>query len=138
MDSLMNSSSFFPYELQNWILRLFNESLKLHHFPDTVLEGIITCIPKTSKQRNQLQNCTTMLNSIYKFFSSIIAKRIKSSYNQITNPDQTGFISDRFIGENLRLLFNTSCHCENDNIPGMLIIVDYAQLLDTIEWNFID
>ena len=130
----------FSYQLKYWILRLFRESLESEQFPDTILEGIIPCIPKTGKERNLLKNWRplTMLNSIYKFFSSIMAKRIKSTLNQIINPDQTGFISNRFIGENSRLLFDTLCHCENTDTPGMLIIVDYAKAFDTIEWNFID
>ena len=130
----------FSYHLKHWILRLFKESSDLQQFPETILEGIITCIPKTGKERNQLKNWRplTMLNSIYKFFSSIVAKRIKSTLNQIINPDQTGFISNRFIGENSRLLFDTLCRCENADTPGMLIIVDYAKAFDTIEWGFID
>ena len=78
-----------------------------------------------------------MLNSIYKFFSAIIAKIIKFTLNTIINLDQTGFISGRFIGENSRLLFDTLCYCEDNNIPGMLVIIDYAKAFDTIEWGFI-
>ena len=61
-----------------------------------------------------------------------MAKIVKSTLNQIINPDQTGFIS------NSRLLFDTLCHCENTDTPGMLLIVDYAKAFDTIEWEFID
>ena len=46
----------FSYQLKYWILRLFRESLESEQFPDTILEGIITCIPKTGKERNQLKN----------------------------------------------------------------------------------
>ena len=45
----------FSHELKYWILRLFNESLLLGKLPDTILEGIITCIPKTGKERNSLK-----------------------------------------------------------------------------------
>ena len=129
----------FSHELKYWILRLFNESIELGKLPDTILEGIITCIPKTGKERNSLKNWRplTMLNSVYKFFSAILAKRIKFTLNSIINPDQTGFISGRFIGENSRLLFDTLCYCEDNNIPGMLVIIDYAKAFDTIEWGFI-
>ena len=129
----------FSHELKHWILRLFNESIELGKLPDIILEGIITCIPKTGKERNSLKNWRplTMLNSVYEFFSAIIAKRIKFTLNTIINPDQTGFISGRFIGENSRLLFDTLCYCEDNNIPGMLVIIDYAKAFDTIEWGFI-
>ena len=137
------SNEFFKVfidELKHWILKLYKESIHLKRLPDTILEGIITCIPKTGKERNSLKNWRplTMLNSVYKFFSSILSKRIKDTLKQIINPDQTGFISERFIGENSRLLFDTLCYCEDNNIPGMLVIIDYAKAFDTIEWNFIN
>ena len=56
----------------------------------------------------------------------------------IINPDQTGFISNRFIGENTRLLLDTLQHCEANSIRGLLVIVDYAKAFDTIEWPFIE
>ena len=40
--------------------------------------GLITCIPKGGKARNDLKNWRpiTLLNSIYKFYSGILAERI--------------------------------------------------------------
>ena len=54
------------------------------------------------------------------------------------NNDQTGFISNRFIGENTRLLFDIINYAELEQVPGLLIIVDYAKAFDTIEWNVIN
>ena len=102
--------------------------------------GTITCIPKSGKLRNTLKNWRplTLLNGSYKFLSSMIAERLKSILPTIINNDQTGFISNRFIGENTRLIYDTIIYTEAEQIPGLLIIVDYAKAFDTIEWNFID
>ena len=131
---------FFQNELKHWLLRVYFESQKKGSFSDSVIEGTITCIPKTGKERNLLQNWRplTLLNSTYKFFSSIIAKRIKNTLEFIINPDQTGFISNRFIGENTRLLLDTLQYCEANSVRGLMIIVDYAKAFDTIEWPFIE
>ena len=63
MGSLMNSLKYF-------LTNLSIGSIESEQFPDTILEGIITCIPKTGKERNQLKKWRplTMLNSIYIFF----------------------------------------------------------------------
>ena len=56
----------------------------------------------------------------------------------LINNDQIGFISNRFNGENTRLLFDIITYAELEQIPGLLIIIDYNKPFDTIEWNFIN
>ena len=68
----------------------------------------------------------------------MIANRIKSVLEELISTDQTGCISNRFIGENTRLLYDTIDYCHNENINGLLIVVDYSKAFDTIEWNYID
>ena len=77
------------------------------------------------------------MNGSYKFLSSIIAERLKRVLELIINSDQTGFIANRFIGENTRLIFDTITFTDNENIPGLLVIVDYAKAFDTLEWSYI-
>ena len=131
---------FFEPELKFWILKAYKESEKKGYFSDNIIQGYITCIPKTGKNRNTLKNWRplTLLNPTYKFFSSIIANKIKITLERIINPDQTGFLSNRFIGENTRLLLDTINYCETFNKPGLIVVVDYAKAFDTIEWSFID
>ena len=47
-----------------------------------------------------------MLNIAYKIASGCIARRIKAKLPQIISPDQTGFMADRFIGDNIRLVYD--------------------------------
>ena len=90
----------FIHELSVCLLRAYNDSYKNGHLTrDTVL-GTITCIPKSGKQRNSLKNWRplTLLNCTYKYLSAMIANRIKSVLEELILTDQTGFISNRFIG----------------------------------------
>ena len=41
-----------------------------------------------------------MLNCSYKYISAMIANRLKSVLEELISADQTGFFSNRFIGEN--------------------------------------
>ena len=130
----------FKDELKTWLFRAYNEAYALGSLSDLITMGTITCIPKSGKLRNTLKHWRplTLLNGSYKFLSSMVAERLKSILATIINNDQTGFISNRFIGENTRLIYDTIIYTEAEQIPGLLIIVDYAKAFDTIEWNFID
>ena len=97
-------------------------------------------VPLEGKLRNTLKNWRplTLLNSIYKFYSSMVANRLKLTLPSVINEDQTGFISGRFIGENTRMIYDTIHYCEEENKKGLLIILDFSKAFDTIEWPFIE
>ena len=63
-----------------------------------------------------------------------IANRYKTFIPKIINNDQTGFIKDRFIGENLRLIDSVICYAKEKNLPGLLLFLDFEKAFDTIEW----
>ena len=130
---------FFINELHFWIYRYILEAISHSHFSKLALDGVITCIPKQGKLRNDLKNWRplTLLNSIYKFFSSMVANRLKCCLPSIINEDQTGFISGRFIGENTRMVFDTIEYCDSHDTPGLLLVLDFSKAFDTIEWKFI-
>ena len=68
--------------------------------------GLITLLQKKKKQANFLKNwrSITLLNCDYKIATKSIASRMRKVIPRIINHDQTGFLKNRFIGENIRLL----------------------------------
>ena len=103
------------------------------------LSGIITCIPKGGKIRNTSKNWRpiTLSNSVYKFYSSIIAERIKKILPKLIHPDQKGFVSNRFIGENTRLTYDIINECNTQNIDGLIIQIDFEKAFNSILWSSI-
>ena len=67
----------------------------------------------------------------------MIAKRIEKVLSLLVSPDQTGFIKGRYIGENIRLINDILEQTRIQNIPGILLQLDFQKAFDTIEWNFI-
>ena len=43
-------------------------------------------------------------------------------------------MKDRFIGQNVRLLCDVLEQTELENIPGILLQLDFCKAFDTIEW----
>ena len=129
----------FSHELIHWIFRAYTHSIKIDTLSNHIKCGTITCIPKQGKDRNILKNWRplTMLNCTYKFFSAILANRLKTTLETVVSPDQTGFIANRFIGDNTRLLYDTINHCEMENKEGLIIVLDFAKAFDTIDWSYI-
>lgn len=104
----------------------------------TQRQGIITCIPKGDKPRQYLKNWRpiTLLNVTYKLASACIANRLKQVLDTIISKTQTGFIKGRYIGENTRLIYDLMNFTEINNIPGLLIFIDFEKAFDSVSWNF--
>ncbi|MCV6629109.1 MAG: reverse transcriptase family protein, partial [Flavobacteriaceae bacterium] len=73
----------------------------------------------------------------YKIAAKAIANRLKNVLPTLINHDQTGFLKGRFIGENIRLIDSIICHARENNIPGLILFLDFEKAFDTIEWSFI-
>ena len=98
----------FWRQLSHFIVRAMNYSCEIDALPNTLTQGIITCIPKSGKDKMFLKNWRpiSLLNVTYKIFSGIIARRIRSVLPEIISEDQSGFMSKRFIGDNLRIVYD--------------------------------
>ena len=77
------------------------------------------------------------MNLDYKIASKAIAKRFERVLKRLINPDQTGFIKGRYIGQNIRLINDILEQTVAQNIPGILLQLDFKKAFDTIEWKFI-
>ena len=44
---------------------------------------------------------------------------------------------NRFIGENIKLIYDIMTECEIQNIQGILILVNFEKAFDTLDWKFI-
>jgi len=67
-----------------------------------------------------------------------IANRIKRTLPSVIDSDQTGFQKNRFIGESITLLNNIFSYKDIENIPGLLLFIDFEKAFDTLEWSFIE
>ena len=69
--------------------------------------------------------------------SAVISNRLKSVLQNLIHEDQKGFISGRFIGVNIRLIYDVLFKTKNQNIPGLLFSSDFEKAFDTVSWKFI-
>ena len=131
---------FFWKDLGDFVVRSINDSFVKGELASTQKEGVITCIPKGQKDKQYLKNWRpiSLLNVVYKIASACIANRIKTVLQKLIHEDQTGFISGRYIGENIRNIYDILFYTEKQNIPGLLLLIDFEKAFDSVAWSFVD
>ena len=128
----------FSRKLNRGLIKLFNNYRETNEINVSQLGGIISCIPKGDKNRNEIKNwCPiTLLNSTYKLYSAILANRLKVTLNELIHPDQKGLVKDRFIGENIRLTYDMIKYCDINKIKGLIVLVGFEKAFDSINWEY--
>ena len=79
----------------------------------------------------------SLLSVIYKIISSAIANRIKTVLDNTVSKTQTGFVAGKFIGENSRLIYDILHYTEKENIPLLLMLIDFEKAFDSVSWEFL-
>ena len=74
---------------------------------------------------------------LYKLASAVIANRFKKVLNNLVHENQKVFIAGRYLGENVRLIYDVLFETKKQNIPGLLLSVDFEKAFDTVTWSFI-
>ena len=72
--------------------------------------------PKEGKHRHLLKNWRpiSLLYTAYKIASASIANRLTLMLPKIIHSDQKGFMKGRYIGEDIRLLYNVLSYTETE------------------------
>ena len=108
----------------------FNHAFRSGTLSISQRRGIISLIPKKNKDKTLLDNLRpiSLLNVDYKILTKTLAKRLEKVLPTIINPDQTGYVKDRFIGENVRLINDIMFFTEHSKKPGIAIFLSIFQV----------
>ena len=130
---------FFFRDIGYFLVRSINYGFHIGEMSVTQKQGVITCIPKEDKPKQLLKNWRpiSLLNTAYKIASACIATRLKKILPKIIHSDQKGFMKGRYIGENIRLIYDLLVHTEREHIPGLLLMVDFEKAFDSVSWTFL-
>ena len=93
--------------------------------------GVISLLPKEDANLLKLahQRPITLLNVDYKIASKVKVTRFENVLAPLKSPDQTGFLKGRYIGQNIRLVNDVVEQTKIQNIPGILVQLDFVKLL---------
>ena len=129
----------FWNEISDLLVESFNFSFIKKELSISQKQGIITLLPKTDRDIRYLKNWRpiSLLNTDYKILTKCIADRLKLVLPFLIHPNQTGFLQNRYIGSNIRLLLDLIEYTQEQNQPGMIFAIDFEKAFDTVNWKFL-
>jgi exonuclease III len=135
------SGEFFKVfwsRLGDFVVRSLNEGFVKGELSTTQKEGVIICIPKGDKDREFIKNWRpiSLLNVVYKIASACLANRLKAVLPSIIHEDQSGFIRNRYLGDNIRLIYDLIDYLNVNDAPGLLLCLDFEKAFDSVSWEF--
>ena len=63
--------------------------------------------------------------------------KFKKVLPKLISNDQKGFIKDRYIGENIRTVFDGVEYLKDTKSLGMLPLIDFEKAFDSLEWDYL-
>ena len=101
--------------------------------------GILTLTPKKDKDLRLLKNWRpiSLLNTDYKILAKTLSSRLQKVISSIIKSDQTGYIKGRYIGNNVRTIYDIIDYCNLTDKPGMVVFLDFEKAFDSISWDFL-
>ena len=127
----------FWIDIKGLLLNAYRYSFENGQLSVTQKRGLLCLTPKKSDPL-LLKNWRplTLLNQDYKILAKLVAERIKIALPYLIDQDQTGFLKGRYIGQNIVTIFDIMHHSEVQNIPALMISIDFEKAFDKLEWPF--
>ncbi len=101
--------------------------------------GVLALLPKKGKDIRLLKNWRplTLLNTHYKIVAKLLATRLQKVLFKLISPDQSGYLKGRYIGNNIRNIYDIIDFTEQMQTHGMIVFIDFEKAFDTIKWDFL-
>ena len=134
-----NFYKFFWPDIKNIVFDSFIYSFEHDNLSQNQKLGILNLLPKKEKDLRYLANWrpVSLLNTDYKILTKALALRLQKVIPSLISYDQVGYIKNRYIGENVRIIFDLIKYCDLNEIEAFLIQVDFEKAFDSIEWPFL-
>ena len=64
-------------------------------------------------------------------------REAKTSLSEIIYENQKCVLKGRYIGKNIRLMYDLLNYTENNSIPGLFLLIDFEKAFDSVSHEFI-
>ena len=94
--------------------------------------GILNLLPKKDKYLRILQNWrpVSLLTTDYQILTKALAIRLQKVIPNIIESDHVGYIKKRYIGENVRIIYDILMYSEESDIEAFLAQIDFEKAFD--------
>ena len=129
---------FWEY-IENPLFCMFTECIEQKHMTSTMKQGVISLIPKPGKDAHSIENWRpiSLLTIDYKILALVFAKRFKTGLDAIISETQSGFMKNRHITNNIRLVLDLLDYSDEVHSEALMLLLDFYKAFDSIEHQFI-
>ena len=110
--------------------------------PKPLCHSLITLIPKVKQPEYISQYRPICLsNVIYRVFSKVLTNRLKPFLPQLISEQQSAFMLDRLITDNIMVAFETLHYVRNHRSGQkgyMAVKLDMSKAYDRVEWGYME
>lgn len=121
------------------LLNAYHYALQSKTMAPSWAEATIVVIHKEGKDPTECQSYRpiSLLNADLRILTAILARRVNQKITQIIHPDQTGFITGRYYGDNLRRLLNIISYQKDQKSESMILSLDAQKAFDRVSWQYL-
>ena len=126
-------------DLRRLIYNIIRWMFKNKIMPEKLPEGLIVFLPKKGKDQSILKNLRplTLLNTLYKIASGILAERIKGILPKIISRDQYGFVNGRQAADLIQLAKELIDESRKTKQNLAVFAIDFSGAFDNISYKAI-
>ena len=118
--------------------RLFSAIAATGVLPPGFHEGLITMLHKSGDRSDPLNyRPITLLNTDYRLYTLLLAKRLGPCLPHVIDPEQTAFVPGRHIGANILALQFLPHLLRRRGRWGFAVFCDFRKAYDTIDRGFL-
>lgn len=118
------------------LARLFNEWIRNEEIPDQLANSLVSLIFKKGSQLDIANyRPISLLNLIYKVFTSTIDTRIERTLNASQPCEQAGFRKNFSTLDHSFTLNELISRSDEYNFPCYMVFIDYCKAFDSIEFG---
>ena len=130
---------FFWIDIKDMLYNSYLYSFEHNSLSQDQKRGILNLLPKNDKDLRYLANWrpVSLLTTDYKILTKALAMRLQKVIETLISSDQVGYIKNRYIGENIRIIFDIMKYAEEEDIEAYLAQIDFEKAFDSIEWPFL-
>lgn len=112
----------------------YNHDIKTAITPPSLRDAVISLIPKQGKDKMECGSYrpVSILNSDYKIFTHILAKRLKKILPQIVSLVQTGFIQQRHTQDYICRTLHVMEKKKKNKLQAVLLSLNAEKALDRV------
>ena len=133
-----NYWSLIGSDVTHSILHYLNSGV----LPQSLCYSFITLIPKVKNPEYVSQfRPISLSNVLYRIFSKVLANKLKIIMPHLISEQQSSFMFDRLISDNIPVAFETLHYMRNHNKGNsgfMALKLDMSKAYDRVEWSFME